>query len=401
MKLDHKLRMLMWAAAIWGLPLIGLGCALHSHPNIEAGSAQASARPVETASAMRESPPVSSPDADPKAEAPLAMAEEDLLQEPDAPLAPAAAPAPGQDLTAMAGVSEAPGSMARPGADPATDRLAGRAVETVAVDPDDLRLRVAFAGFQTALPGAEKEAADFFRERLIALLEAACSKRIVLLFPGDPAFPESLNQLPRDQFGNFNSFELTTLARASGLNAVITGRLIDVRLFNEISGVLWYKSPEGSLRVAIHAALYDAETGTKLLDKNYVFKDRVEELAPGAAPTVRKEDRAALQQGLTTIAADMHEDVCERLDDQPWRAFVLGSEGDRVTLSAGSFSGLVPGNALTVHNSQIVDGLNNQQFFLTGERLGRIQIVRVDPDRSEAILVEGLKPNLYGVAIPE
>ncbi len=341
-----------------------------------------------------------------------AILEEDLLTP-----APAGDASPARDAQGIAGADEPPPATAPDASDAAPDPVASLKPDQPAVSPDApttpetirraplyrkaLRRRVAFLGFHSRAANVDAKTMSDLQAYVWPALGRECKKNLTIVRRGDADYPSALDSLVRDSFGRMNSFELVTLARFSGLNAVVAGTIIDIRAANALSGILWYKSPEGQLRVTIQVEVFDAETGTKLYDRTYIREEEVNELEPGADGRLRPEDLPVLEASLKSVAEEMGDDICDALEDQPWRAFVSGISGSRITLSAGQGAGLKPGNILGVYNSQIIDGLNNQQFFLTGEKVGRIQLINVHPHRSEAVLIEGQGVRDYSVAMPD
>ncbi len=313
--------------------------------------------------------------------------------------------AEGQEATGPVDLDAASDSRARVSADqravPPQETAPLAPIDRVRVAKGALQKKVAFIGFFSRAVNIDAETKAGLQARFWPAMKSECRDNLALVRRGDADYPGALDSLVRDPYGRMNSFELVTLARFSGLNAVVAGTIIDVRVANTLSGLLWYKTPEGQLRITILVEVFDAETGTKIFDRTYTREEEVNELDPGADGRPRPEDLPVLEAVLQSVALDMGEDVCDALEDQPWRAFVSGIDGNRVTLSAGQGAGLQPGNILGVYNSQIIDGLNNQQFFLTGEKVGRIQLINVYANRSEGILIEGQGVRDYSVAMPD
>jgi len=246
----------------------------------------------------------------------------------------------------------------------------------------------AVAAFQALTPGLPPALQALFQERLEAQLDREC-RRVALVGPAAANYPVVLDQVPRDLFGRLDSRTLTAMARQLGFNVYVTGSILDAGVRNEARGVLWYRDTEGRLRVSVLAEVFDAASGTMVLNRAFVEDLEVDELAPGAGGSLRDTDLPAARKALSLIAEQMGEAVCEALAELPWRAFVLAVDGDRLTLSAGSAGGLQPGHVLNVYSSQTLQGMNDQPYYLAGPRVGRIQVVSVEAQRSVAQVLEG------------
>lgn len=335
----------------------------------------------------------------PALEAPASVSTADRAPAPPAAAAPAtsasAASAPAIAEAAAAPVApQTPALTAAPPAPaprpPGPSRLA-----VLPPSPDarpiargELRKMAALGVFQALSPTFDPGLRAHFQQLLEKRLAEAC-RRVELVGPGTAAFPEVLDRVPRDLFGRLDSRTVTAMARQLGFNAYVTGSILDAAVTNEARGVLWYRDTEGRLRVAVLVEIFDAASGTMLLNRTFVEQAQVDELAPGYSGGLRDTDLPAVREALGRIAEEMGETICDALDDLPWRAFVLAADGDRLILSAGSASGLQPGHVLTVYGSQTIQGLNDQPYFLTGPRVGRVQVLRVEDRRAEARVLEG------------
>ena len=59
-------------------------------------------------------------------------------------------------------------------------------------------------------------------------------------------------------------------------------------------------------------------------------------------------------------------------------------------LSSGKETGIKPGDVLQVFADKgIIEGINDQKFFLPGLKSGEIKITATFPGRSEAVIISG------------
>lgn len=228
-----------------------------------------------------------------------------------------------------------------------------------------------------------------FLKKLKSAIEKECDQVRVLL-PDSPGFPARLKQLQRQKDGEIDNYALALSGRASGVNLVLSGRLVGIRHIAEDRGALWFTKTHHLARIQMEVAVFHTGTGAKLFDKTVFYDIEIEE--PEGLRIEKKEmpDTIVMADALANIAETIGEMGYDVFKFIPWEGHIIGVEGDRLVLSSGEPSGLKKGKVLDVFSvDKVTTGKEGRRFFIQGGKIGRITLTAVYPDRSEAVLKEG------------
>ena len=92
-----------------------------------------------------------------------------------------------------------------------------------------------------------------------------------------------------------------------------------------------------------------------------------------------------LDDEIADAAEDLGESIGEALSKLHWKAAVVGTDGDRVFLPAGSGVGIREGDQLAVFEGRrLLAGKEGEQFIAPGYKLGTVQVTAVADQKSEA-----------------
>jgi len=137
--------------------------------------------------------------------------------------------------------------------------------------------------------------------------------------------------------------------------------------------------------VELTFSVYDPFTGAKILDDVVETSTKISEddsIAFASAEAVEIEN---LNETIADVASDLGEHAAKVLNDHPWQTSVVGVEGGRILLSAGTQSGLRAGDRLAVFEGRrIIDGQNGERFIVPGNKIGDLEVVNVAEQVSEA-----------------
>ena len=254
---------------------------------------------------------------------------------------------------------------------------------------DGLKKVVAVVRFEDKLAQADESFQNKFNQDLIGHLKSRCDDLIVIESEAeDRSGP--ISQLPKLVSGQVDNFAVAVMGRQVGLNAVISGNLVNIRPLDELEGILWMKDVRYSLEVLISTQVYDTQTATKILDESFAEEVEIDEIDYAEIKRTNAQNFPKLNEAYERIVDDMGERICEAVGAENWAGYVTAVDGEKFIISAGSLVGLKQGNVLEVFDSgRILEGINGQRFYSPGTKTAQLEIVAIYEKQAEAVKIDG------------
>lgn len=253
----------------------------------------------------------------------------------------------------------------------------------------DLKKKVGITFFENRTFGAVNNFEKTFHIKLSENIEKTCPD-ILIIKPGDTGYPDQMAVLPKLASERIDNLVLAKTGRRLGLNAIVTGSLMDISANKETRGILWFKNTYNFIRFQIVVEVYDAETGAKIFDDSFDDEIQVDETDIDNLRTGNTNEIPALTEALLNASIPIGEKICDAVNIQPWKGYVFSSVEDKIIISSGKRSGLIIGDKLEVYDSgSIFEGKDGRKFFIPGLKIGEIKITALYPDKAEAALISG------------
>ena len=254
---------------------------------------------------------------------------------------------------------------------------------------DGLKKVVAVVRFEDKLSQSDENFQDKFNRDLIGYLKSRCDDLIVIESESKDHFGP-ISQLPKMASGQVDNFAVAVIGRQLGLNAVISGNLINIRPLDELEGVLWMKDVRYSLEVLISTQVYDTQTATKILDESFAQEVEIDEIDYTEIKRTNAQNFPKLNEAYDEIVVDMGDRICEAVGQENWAGYVTAVDGEKFIISAGSLVGLKQGNVLEVFDSgRILEGIDGQRFYKPGYKTAELEIVSIADNQAEAVKING------------
>lgn len=254
---------------------------------------------------------------------------------------------------------------------------------------EDLLRKVGIINFENNSMRSTTEFQNIFHKGLPDYLNENCAG-ILVDAPGSGGMLTMIKEPPKLKSGHLDNYSLAVIGRQLGLNAIVTGSLEDIRIIDELQGILWTKDTHHFVEVIVRVEVNDVRTATKLLDHTFLREIEIEDLDYQMVKHSRRIRLPELSETLSQLLVDVASEICHSVKDQPWTGFITRAEEGRFTISSGSEIGLEVGDRLEVYDSsRIIEGVGGQRFFTPGLEIGEIEIVSINEKTAEAGLISG------------
>ncbi len=225
--------------------------------------------------------------------------------------------------------------------------------------------------------------------------------RIRLVTPGDGEFPGFMAQLARQAAADPSAPALSKDAREAGYQGIVVAAVRDIRVSTIRTGLFWFRKTRYLINFDVTADLYDPHSAAKLVggvveSKVRIGEDVYEDYTSGLVSTIE-----ALDEEIADAAEDLGEEIGEALSDLAWKVTVVGTDGDRVFLPAGSGAGLSEGDRMAVFEGRrLLTGQLGERFIAPGYQVGTVDITAVVEQTAEARSSTPGKINVGDIAVP-
>lgn len=227
-----------------------------------------------------------------------------------------------------------------------------------------------------------------FEDMVVKYLSESCSE-IRLLVNDNPDFPEFLKGAPSSS--PFDHMTMIEKGREAGLNAILTGGILNLSLAQEDKGILWFRETKEKLNIQIILEAFDTETGAKIFDERFVYE--VSDMVPEEIEAFRTGKPAlfaTVTENLDKIAREMAYKICNALMALPWTGYVASSDNNQTFLSFGNNIGIEPGDILEVYDSgKVVENVKGEKFIQPGTKIGEIRITQMEEKISIGEIISG------------
>jgi hypothetical protein len=208
-----------------------------------------------------------------------------------------------------------------------------RVIRDIRAPDGDLNKIVAITFFENKTLFSDQKLEESFVNYLVEILKVSCSD-ILLVKPSDSGYPDYLVELPKLASGRIDNFDLAKTGRQLGLNAIVTGAIIDIGINKEKKGFWWFKDIHNFVQVQILVEVYDIQTGAKLLDESFIHKIEVDESDLEATSSTSEIWASVIKEAFEHIADDMGEQVCDAVVFQPWNGYITSITADKIIISS-------------------------------------------------------------------
>jgi predicted small secreted protein len=201
---------------------------------------------------------------------------------------------------------------------------------------------------------------------------------------------EALAGIPRLGSGPIHNPAIANLGRDHGLGVVLEQKVAGVEYITDKRGIWGFRHISKLARVSFLVRAYDVETTALVFDE--IVEEEVE-LSEGVWNQAKKTgsyNTDLAQPILSKIIPETGKLICERLAEEPWKGYVVGSSDRGLTISGGKDVGLAAGDILEVFGKgKEIEGQGARVYFLPGPKIGEVKVTNVDKDRAEAINLSG------------